>query len=152
MKRKAAPHSEESLILCESVQTIITEHGRGGLSMMAGRLGMTASALQKRLRRPYTAFDAPTLLAVLNVMAIKGEEASTKINEPEELAQRLAGALWEHSSLRHGLFTPNEFSTICEGAILRELDRINGTTREALSLDANTPAPEEEEAPLPTDL
>jgi hypothetical protein len=39
------------------------------------------------------------------------------------LAKTIASALWEQSSIRHGLFTPMEFPRICLPIIRRELER-----------------------------
>ena len=83
MKRKPATPSPDSRTLCESIQSIIDSHGRGGLTWAATELGMTPSALQKRLRNPDSAFDAPSLRATLLVVTIKGEQAE----HPESPAQ-----------------------------------------------------------------
>ena len=46
----------------------------------------------------------------------------------ERLASELASALWNSSTLRHGMFTPPEFRRLCEATILR---RLNGQHQES---------------------
>ena len=41
----------------------------------------------------------------------------------ETLASRLASALWDNSTLRHGLFTPPQFRKICERVLTDELNK-----------------------------
>ena len=41
--------------------------------------------------------------------------------ERAALPRKLAAALWEVSTLRHGLFTPPQFQQICEEVIARAL-------------------------------
>ena len=53
---------------------------------------------------------------------IEGKRFSFEVvpmnEEPNDgLASRLASALWECSTLRHGMFTPPEFRKICERVI-----------------------------------
>lgn len=40
----------------------------------------------------------------------------------ERLASELSSALWNISTLRHGMFTPPEFRRLCEEVLLRRLN------------------------------
>jgi hypothetical protein len=44
------------------------------------------------------------------------------MDRKEHLASELASALWNVSTLRHGMFTPPEFSRLCKEVILRRLN------------------------------
>lgn len=65
---------DDSAALHAAVQEVIDEMGRGGLSWMAERVGMTVSALRRRLLVPGKAFDAPTLRAVATLMELRREQ------------------------------------------------------------------------------
>ncbi len=54
----------------------------------------------------------------------------------DDLAADLANALWETSVLRHGLFTPVQFRSICERVIARRLHQQNAEISHA---NTNTP-------------
>lgn len=47
--------------------------GRGGLSYVSERLGMSPSAMRKRLKSPTAGFDEPTMRAVLLISQSKAE-------------------------------------------------------------------------------
>lgn len=78
MARKPTPtplDASDSQSLHEAIQTLIDRFGRGGLSHYAERIGVTPSMLQKRLKTPGKAFDAPTIRASLLVLeAIRSED------------------------------------------------------------------------------
>jgi hypothetical protein len=46
----------------------------------------------------------------------------------ERLPKDLASALWERSALRHGLFTPVQFSGMCERAISDHIQQLAAAT------------------------
>lgn len=73
-KKTLQPFSEadatDSAALHDSIQTLIHQYGRGGLSYYANLLGITPSMLQKRLKVPGRAFDPCTLRAAVLVMEI----------------------------------------------------------------------------------
>src|SRR4051812_20448466 len=75
----------DSETLHDSIQTLIDQYGRGGLSYYAERLGVTPQMLQKRLKVPGNAFDAPTLRAAVLVMQINDGQA--QLPEPSERTQ-----------------------------------------------------------------
>ena len=64
---------DDSIALHNNVQAIIDGMGRGGLSYVADRIGMTPSALRKRLQVPGKAFDAPTMRAIALILELKNE-------------------------------------------------------------------------------
>lgn len=49
-------------------------------------------------------------------------------NPDETLAGLLASALWNNSTLRHGMFTPPQFRKICERVIAEELNKFQDET------------------------
>jgi hypothetical protein len=53
------------------------------------------------------------------------KNAASPDRSADELAADLANALWETSALRHGLFTPVQFRSICERVIARRLHQQN---------------------------
>lgn len=55
------------------------------------------------------------------------------MNNYERLASELAAALWENSTLRHGLHTPVEFRALCETALLERLLSRHQFSRELVS-------------------
>lgn len=69
MKKPKAPAviHPDSRALHNVIQAIITGMGTGGLTYVAGRLGMTPSAMRKRLHAPGGAFDPVTMRAVILV-------------------------------------------------------------------------------------
>lgn len=67
----------DSAALSAAINAIMEGMGRGGLTYMADRLGMTASAMRKRLHGQ--AFDEPTMRAVL---LIAGSKAGDYENRP----------------------------------------------------------------------
>lgn len=71
MPRKTKDQNGDSSALHEAVSAIITDRGRGGLSFVAREIGMTPSALKKRLADPTKAFDGPTLRAAILVMELQ---------------------------------------------------------------------------------
>lgn len=79
MARKTTPtpiDASDSEALHDAIQGIIDDRGRGGLSYVAERLGITASCLQKRLKVPGKAFDAPTLRGALLVIELRRSQAA----------------------------------------------------------------------------
>lgn len=66
--------SEDSASLQTAIETVMERMGRGGLSFVAREVGLTPSALQKRLKNPAKAFDAPTLRAALLIVELKKAE------------------------------------------------------------------------------
>ena len=73
--KKPAPGTD-SAALHEAIERIITETGRGGLAMAAREIGMTSSALRKRMQNPHTAFDEPTLRAAIFAIEINRQRAA----------------------------------------------------------------------------
>lgn len=71
MARKPQHSSEDSAYLHAAIAQIMDNMGRGGLSFVARETGMTPSALRKRMLRPDTAFDGPTLRAAILVMELR---------------------------------------------------------------------------------
>lgn len=85
MPRKPTPDQQsqdDSATLHEAVQSIIDGMGHGGLSYVAERIGMTPSALRKRLLVPGKAFDAPTVRASLLVLELNQQPAE-ELETPE---------------------------------------------------------------------
>lgn len=74
MKRKPKATTEDSELLHAAITEIVNDYGRGGLSFVAKELNMTTSAMRKRLLRPETAFDGPTLRACILVMELKRQK------------------------------------------------------------------------------
>lgn len=67
-KPKAHPDAEAlRTVLLAMIQAI----GHGGLTHVAAQLGMTPSALRKRMLRPGGGFDAATMLATTYIVATK---------------------------------------------------------------------------------
>lgn len=97
MPRKPTPNAvdaDDSALLHQAIQTLIDTKGRGGLSYVAEKIGMTPSALQKRLRRPGRAFDAPTLRASLLILTHSREaQESPEPPEPDEDTPALSSEL-----------------------------------------------------------
>ena len=56
----------------------------------------------------------------------KGVESSDLSDEQIEFAEALGSFLWESSTLRHGLFTPPEFSCLVKERIKQYLYEQNG--------------------------
>lgn len=50
---------------------------------------------------------------------LEGNGGSTEAHT--DIPAHLAQKLWENSTLRHGLFTPNQFKHLCENIIRWEL-------------------------------
>lgn len=84
MKRKPAAETEDSAILCESILQVIKEGGRGMQAEIAREIGITANALGKRLRRPGSAFDGPTLRATLYIAAVVTSRSEAQPPSPTE--------------------------------------------------------------------
>ncbi len=65
-KRKPSPPKadEDALAFHSCLESLISGIGRGGLSFVASRLGVTPSMLLRRLKNP-PAFDAVTMRAVI---------------------------------------------------------------------------------------
>lgn len=74
---------DDSAALHTAIQEIIDGMGRGGLSWMAERVGMTVSALRRRLLVPGKAFDAPTLRAIAVLLELRSEQSQVQPPEPE---------------------------------------------------------------------
>jgi hypothetical protein len=70
--KKIEPDADARL-LQRIVTALMDGQGRGGLTWLAGKLGLTPSSLRKRLDSTEGAFDAPTLRASLLVLAMKAE-------------------------------------------------------------------------------
>lgn len=70
---KKITQEPDSQALQDVTRALMAAQGRGGLTWLASRLGMTASALRRRLYSPTGAFDAPTMRAVLLVTASKAQ-------------------------------------------------------------------------------
>lgn len=71
MRRKQPTPSADSEALHTAISQIIRDHGRGGLTFVAREIGMSASALRKRMQHASTAFDAPTLRGAILVMELR---------------------------------------------------------------------------------
>lgn len=78
-RRAKRPHSpdEDAGTIQRIMEAMIAAKGHGGLLWAAQKIGVTSSSLHKRLKAKAGAFDAPTLRAVLLVLASKAE------NHPE---------------------------------------------------------------------
>jgi hypothetical protein len=66
-------HDRDAENLRNAVIALYTGFGRGGLSWAANRLGMSPTALRKRLLSPSSGFDAPTMRAILLIQQSKAE-------------------------------------------------------------------------------
>ena len=62
----------DSAALADAINALVEGFGRGGLTYMADRLGMTVSATRKRLLG--VAFDEPTMRATLLIAGSKAED------------------------------------------------------------------------------
>lgn len=71
---KKTPNDADAALIQEILTASIGAMGRGGLTWLADKLGITVSALRKRLHSKTGAFDAVTLRAVLLVLASKAEK------------------------------------------------------------------------------
>lgn len=69
----------DAQLLQTIVSALIKGQGRGGLTWMAAKLGMSVTNLRKRLQSAAGAFDAPTLRAALLVLSLKAEKATGDI-------------------------------------------------------------------------
>jgi hypothetical protein len=74
--------AEDSELLHTAIQAIIDGMGRGGLSHVADRLGVTPTMLKKRLRIPGKAFDAPTLRAAALILEIRNGQEDQHPEQP----------------------------------------------------------------------
>lgn len=72
-RRKHDEEDHDAAGLQEVIVAIWKGMGRGGLTYLSNRLGMTPSALRKRLLSP-NAFDAVSLRALLLVVELKEED------------------------------------------------------------------------------
>jgi len=83
MKRPPAPptpeETDQTEALAAVLRAIIEGYGRGGLTYASEKLGMTPSALRKRLMRIGGGFDSATMSCIALVMSLKdhGEPADT---------------------------------------------------------------------------
>lgn len=69
--KKDPAFSEDSQSLHEAITRAMDAYGRGALTLFAAECGMTPSGFLKRMKNPSTAFDGPTLRAVLLVMELR---------------------------------------------------------------------------------
>jgi hypothetical protein len=84
MKRHKSQIGEESQSLAALLNAIVTGMGHGGLSYLAGKLGMTPSAMKKRLATPGAGLDEPTMRAVILAASSKAENFKDYLTEIEE--------------------------------------------------------------------
>lgn len=90
MIRKSTPtpvDAADSEALHTAIQALIEKRGRGGLTTVAEELGVTPSMLQKRLKVPGKAFDAPTLRAAILIVQ---SQAAEQARPPEQDADTQA--------------------------------------------------------------
>lgn len=75
----------DAQLLQTIVSALIKGQGRGGLTWMAAKLGMSVTNLRKRLQSAAGAFDAPTLRAALLVLASKAEKHEGAVVKSQSL-------------------------------------------------------------------
>lgn len=74
--------------LQEVLCAVLRGMGRGGLTYIATRLGMTPSAMRKRLRSP-NAFDGPSLLALIFLQQTSTPPANGKPKRKKKVGNYL---------------------------------------------------------------
>lgn len=88
-RKKAADPApgEDALSLGAAIVALVQGAGHGGLSRMAETLGMTVSALRKRLQRPGAGMDDITMKAVIHVAQSRSELSTSPVIESQTIGQ-----------------------------------------------------------------
>ncbi len=78
--RRRKARDPQALALSGVIEAMTAAMGHGGLTWLAGRLGMTPSAMRKRLLLPGCGFDAVTMRAVILVTGMRADRHTEPVD------------------------------------------------------------------------